>query len=186
MEAVYQDYIHNPLNRRLNMTLANYLYALVYSDTYDEKKWQKWAKKLLLDAEYDDDTEWVYDVFLADNKQKLFDAIAERMFCENYLCFNNFVLTEIIQGYYYYQYQSKVMGVYELLEKSGDVADAGQDFMGCEFFYQLLNMLDKSSDIISSRKFIDKITNYFTPLYVAAMEQKRRLEMATVADLILD
>ncbi len=168
------------------MTLANYLYALVYSDTYDEKKWQMWAQKLLLNAEYDDNTEWVYDVFFADNKQKLFDAIAERMFCENYLSFNNFVLTEIIQGYYYHQYLSNAMGLYELLEKSGDVADAGQDSMGCEFFYQSLNMMDKSSDIISSRKFIDKITNYFTPLSVAAIEQKRSLEMATVEELILD
>ncbi|MDE5778971.1 MAG: hypothetical protein K2I10_10780 [Lachnospiraceae bacterium] len=46
------------------MTLANYLYALVYSDIYDEKKWQMWAQKLLLDAEYDDNTEWVFEVFL--------------------------------------------------------------------------------------------------------------------------
>ena len=122
--------------------------------------------------------------FFADNKQKLFDAIAERMFCENFLSFNNFVLTEIIQGYYYHQYQNNAMGLYELLEKSGDVADAGQDSIGCEFFYQLLNMMDKSYDIISSRNFIDKITYYFTPLSVAAMEQKRRLEMATVEDLI--
>lgn len=168
------------------MTLANYLYALVYSDTYDEQKWQVWAERLLLDAEYDDNTEWVYEVCFADNKQKLFDAIAERMFCENYLSFNNFVLTEIIQGYYYQQYLSGEMGLYELLEKSGDVADAGQDSMGCEFFYQLLNMMDKSSDIIRSRKFIDKITNYFTPFSIAAMEQKRSLEMATVGDLILE
>ncbi len=106
------------------------------------------------------------------------------MFCENFLSFNNFVLTEIIQGYYYHQYQNNAMGLYELLEKSGDVADAGQDSIGCEFFYQLLNMMDKSYDIISSRNFIDKITYYFTPLSVAAMEQKRRLEMATVEDLI--
>lgn len=167
------------------MTLANYLYALVYSDTYDEIKWQMWAQKLLLDAEYDDNTEWVYDVFLADNKQKLFDAIAERMFCEDYLNFNNFMLTEIIQGYYYHQYRSNVMGLYELLEKSGDVADAGQDSMGCEFFYQILNTIDKSSDIISSRESIDKIINYFTPLSIAAMEQKRCLEAATVGDLII-
>ncbi|MGN0386180.1 MAG: hypothetical protein ACI4EX_09880 [Lachnospiraceae bacterium] len=168
------------------MTLANYLYSIVYSDIYDEKKWQMWAQKLLLDAEYDDNTEWVYDVFFADNKQKLFEAIAERMLCENYLSFNNFALTEIIQGYYYYQYQNKIMGLYELLEKSGDIADAGQDSMGCEFFYQLLNLMDKSSDIINSKKFINKIINYFEPLSVAAMEQKRRLEMATVHDLILD
>ena len=167
------------------MTLANYLYTLVYSDTYDEIKWQMWAQKLLLDAEYDDNTEWVYDVFFANNKQKLFDAIAERMICENYLNFNNFTLTEIIQGYYYCQYLSNEIGLYELLEKSGDVADAGQDSMGCEFFYQLLNMIDKSSDIINSREFVDKITNYFTPLSIAAMEQKRSLETAIVGDLIL-
>ena len=168
------------------MTLANYLYALVYSDTYDEIKWKIWAQKLLLDAEYDDNTEWVYGVFFADNKQKLFDAIAERMFCENYLNFNNFMLTEIIQGYYYQQYLSNAMGLYELLEKSGDVADAGQDSMGCEFFYRLLNMMDESSDIINSSEFIDEITSYFTPLFIAAMEQKRSLERATVEDLMID
>lgn len=168
------------------MTLANYLYALVYSDTYDADKWQIWAQNLLLDAEYDNDTEWVYGVLFADNKQELFEVISERMFYENYLSFNSLVLTEIIQGYYYYQYQSDGISLYELLDKAGNVADAGGDSMGCEFFYELLNTIDKSSDIINSRKFIDKITNYFTPLYVAAMEQKRRLEMATVEDLRLD
>ena len=77
------------------------------------------------------------------------------------------------------------MGLYELLEKSGDVADAGQDSMGCEFFYQIFNTIDKSSDIISSRESIDTIINYFTPLSIAAMEQKRCLEAATVGDLIV-
>ena len=86
------------------MTLANYLYALVYSDTYDELKWQMWAGKILIDAEYNDNTEWVFCVYFADNKQKVFDAITERMFNENYLNFNNITLTEIIQGYYYHQY----------------------------------------------------------------------------------
>ena len=27
------------------MTLANYLYSLVYSDTYDVDRWQNWAEK---------------------------------------------------------------------------------------------------------------------------------------------
>lgn len=168
------------------MTLANYLYALVYSDIYDEKLWEKWAENILQDAEYNENTEWVYNVFLATSKQKLYNAISDRMLCEDYFRFNSYVLTEIIQGYYYYQYQNNIIGLYEMLEKSGDVADAGQNSMGCEFFYQLLNMMDESSDIIRTREFMDKITNYFTPLSVAAIEQKKRLEMATIEDLSLD
>ncbi len=30
------------------MTLANYLYALVYSDMYTENDWQIWGEKLLV------------------------------------------------------------------------------------------------------------------------------------------
>ncbi len=168
------------------MTLANYLYALVYSDIYDEELWGKWAEKILQDAEYNENTEWVYNVFLATSKQKLYNAITDRMLREDYLRFNSHVLTEIIQGYYYYQYQNNIISLYEMLEKSGEVADAGQDSMGCEFFYQLLNMMDEYSDIIRTREFMDKITNYFMPLSVAAMEQKRRVEMATIEDLRLD
>ncbi|MCH5345369.1 MAG: hypothetical protein J1E64_15185 [Acetatifactor sp.] len=167
------------------MTLANYLYALVYSDLYDENKWQNWAENILKNAEYDDNTEWVYNVFLATGKQKLFDAIYERMYCEGY--FNSHVLTEIIQGYYYYQYQSKAISLYDMLKKSGDVADAGQDSsMGCEFFYDLLNKIDEDSNIVDSVDFQEKILKYYEPLYLAAMEQKRKLESATLKDLKLD
>ena len=35
------------------MTIANYLYALIDSDEYDNTKWQNWAEKLLENAEYD-------------------------------------------------------------------------------------------------------------------------------------
>lgn len=168
------------------MTLANYLYALVYSDIYDKDKWQIWAENILKNAEYDQNTEWVYDVFFAYNKQKLFDVISERMLCEDYFVFNNYVLTEIIQGYYFYRYRSKEISLYEMLEKSGEVADAGQDSMGCEFFYSLLNRIDKDSNIISDPDFLEKISKYYKPLYEAAMEQKRKLETATVEDLYLE
>ena len=86
------------------MTLANYLYALVYSDVYDDRMWQSWGANLLEDAEYNINTEWVFNVVLANDKTELFEAISERMNCENYLGYNKYVLTEIIQGYYYYQY----------------------------------------------------------------------------------
>lgn len=169
------------------MTLANYLYALVYSDIYDEDKWQIWAENILENAEYDDNTEWVYNVCLANSKQKVFDAISERMFCEDYFNFNSHVITEIIQGYYYYQYQSKTISLYDMLERSGDVADAREDSsMGCEYFYNLLNKIDKDPAIVDSADFQEKISKYYKPLYFAAMEQKRKLESATIDDLKLD
>lgn len=165
------------------MTLANYLYALVYSDVYDEESWMNWAEKILQNAEYTDNTEWIYNVYFAENKKQLYDAISDRMLFEDYLCFNCNVLTEIIQGYYYLQYQNNKISLYEMLEKSGNVADAGQDSMGCEFFYQLLNEIDEYPNIINTKEFMTKITSYFTPLSVVAIEQKRKLEMATVDDL---
>lgn len=168
------------------MTLANYLYALVYSDNYDKKSWQTWGEKLLVNAEFNNNTEWLFNAIFTNKKQELFDAISERMICENYLYYNEYVLTEIIQGYYYYQYQNEKITVYELLNKSGSVADAGEDSKGCEFFYDLLNRIDNDENILNSTEFIKKISDYFNPLYIAAMEQKSRLETATIEDLILD
>lgn len=167
------------------MTLANYLYALVYSNIYDESNWQAWAANILKGAKYDNDTEWVYEVCLATDKQKLFEVIAERMFCEDYLIFNSHVLTEIIQGYYYCQCLDRTISLYEMLEKSGDVADAGQDARGCEFFYGLLNKIDKDPSIVNSADFLEIISEYYSPLYAAAMGQKRKLETATIEDLKL-
>lgn len=168
------------------MTLANYLYALVYSDIYIESDWKIWGEALLVNAEFDDNTEWVYNVIFANSKQELFEILTERMFCENYLFYNKYVLTEIIQGYYYYQYQCKKISLYELLEKSGNVADAGEDSMGCEFFYDLLNRIDNDPKIVNTTEFKEKISDYFNPLGIAAMEQKRKFESATIEDLRLD
>lgn len=167
------------------MTLANYLYALVYSDMYDETKWQNWAINILKETPYDDDTGWIYEVVLATSKQRLFEVIAERRHNENYFAFNNFVLTEIIQGYYFCQCLNKKISLYEMLEKSGDVADAGQDSRGCEFFYSLLNEIDKVPGIANSAGFMKIISDYYGGLYVAAMEQKRMLESATIEDIKL-
>lgn len=164
------------------MTLANYLYALVYSDMYDKEKWQKWAENMLKDAQYDDNTEWIYDAYLAPTKQKFFDAISDRMIQEDYFRYNEYTLTEIIQGYYYYQYKNNKICLYEMLNKSGDVADAGQDSMGCEFFYGMLNELDKSSGIVDSH-ISKKISQYFEPLCESAIEQKEKLELATIESL---
>lgn len=168
------------------MTLANYLYALVYSNMYDENDWQHWGEKLLENAVYDDDSEWVYDVVFTVNKQKLFEVLSERIFREDYLSHNTYTLTEIIQGYYYYQYLHNQINLYELLNKSGDVADAGEDSKGCEFFYDLLNKIDKNSNIINDAEFVKIIHNYFNPLCMAAIEQKRKFELAQIEDLILD
>lgn len=162
------------------MTLANYLYALAYSDIYDESKWQDWAAELLKDAVYSDDTEWLFEVFLATDKQRLFDAIAQRRSDEEYFAYNKYVLTEIIQGYYYHQYISKTISLHEMLEKSGDVADAGQDSKGCEFFYDLLNQIAESPCIADSAEFQERISQYYSPLCAAAMEQQRMLEAATI------
>lgn len=74
---------------------------------YDETKWQNWAVNILRGTLYDDGTGWIYETILATGKQKLFEVIAERRHNKNYFAFNNFVLTEIIQGYYFCQCLNK-------------------------------------------------------------------------------
>ena len=76
--------------------------------------------------------------------------------------------------------------MYELLNKAGDVADAGEDSLGCEFFYGLLNKIDYFPQLIESSQFKKKVSKYFVPRYREAMGQKQVLESATVKDLILD
>ncbi len=163
---------------------ANYLYALAYSDVYSDREWKKWADQLLTDAEFDADTEWVFDVAFAHDIETLFQVISERKNFEKYGSSERYPLTEIIQGFYYLQYISKTITLYELLEKSGDVADAGSDSeIPCEFFYNLLNQIDADSNIVNTETFSNGILEYFQPRYMAAMEQKEKLESATVEDM---
>lgn len=168
------------------MTLANYLYALIYSDIYDKEKWQMWGEQLLNNANYDENTEWVFNLVFSNSKKSAFEAISGRRFEEDYLSYNNYTLTEIIQGYYYFQYKEGKMCLYDLLDKSGDVADAGEDSIGCEFFYDLLNQIDLNPDIVNNKEFIGRIDNYFYPLYESALEQKSRLESCGLKDLNID
>lgn len=168
------------------MTLANYLYALIFSDVYDKQRWQKWGEMLLRDADFNQDTEWVFNVIFANNKQKVFDVLSERKFDEDYLYYNKYALTEIIQGYYYYQYKKGKISLYDLLNKSGDVADAGDDSTGCEFFYNLLNQIDEDANIINNITFKKTIDNYFYPLYKAALDQKQKLESCNLEDLLIE
>lgn len=162
------------------MPIANYLYALVYSGVYNSSQWQLWAIKLLENEEYNDYTDWVFDIAFLDNEQELYNIIYDRMIFEDY---QDCLLTEIIQGYYYYRYQKKEIDIYELLEKSGNVADARDDSMACEFFYELETELFSESNLLNSSDFNNVIINYFDPLCIAALKQKNKLENASVNDL---
>ncbi len=166
---------------------ANYLYALVYSGIYSEPKWKKWADQLLLNTEFNADTEWIYDVAFAHDIETLFQVISERKNFENYGPTERYPLTEIIQGYYYSQYKNKTITLYELLEKSGDVADAGADSgIPCEFFYDLLNQIDEDPHVVNKKTFSKVIWEYFEPRFMVAMEQKEKMESATVEDMKFD
>nr|MBP3598916.1 hypothetical protein [Eubacterium sp.] len=166
------------------LPLANYLYALAYSGVYNEKEWKSWAEQLLTDVEYDADTEWVYEVAFAHDRAALFQVISKQKLSENYGPSEQYPLTEIIHGYYYLQYKNKTMTLYEMLEKSGNVADAGNDSaIGCAFFYGFLNQIDEDSRIVNNKRFKKEISEYFRPRYKAAMEQKEKLEVATVENM---
>ena len=57
------------------MSLAHYLYAIVYSGVYNSLQWQLWAIKLLENAEYNDNTEWVYNIAFLNNREEFFNII---------------------------------------------------------------------------------------------------------------
>ena len=169
------------------MTLANYLYSLAYSDTYLKNDWQDWATRLLeKNIIYNEDTAWLFDVVFAGTKKKLFNVISKRMTDENYNYYHEITRTEIIQGYYYSAYLNEKIDRYQLLEKSGDVSDAGQDEgeLGCEFFYRLLNELTNNPTKICCEAFNHIIKNTFEHSYDMAMVQKNKLENCTFDDII--
>ena len=66
------------------MTIANYLYALIDSDEYDNNKWQNWAEKLLENAEYDPHTEWVFHLTFCSKKENVWEILSERMRSEEH------------------------------------------------------------------------------------------------------
>lgn len=165
------------------MTIANYLYSLVYSDTFECDDWQNWGVKLIYDAEFNENTEWVYDIIFCNDKKIFFEKISNRTLQENYLYYNEFTLTEVIQGYYYIQQKLGKISLYKMLELSGDVADAGQDSRECEYFYELLNKIDAYPDIIHEQDFLDNICEYFEPLCKEALRQKECVENCTIEDL---
>lgn len=166
------------------MTLANYLYSLVYSNTYTIEEWQQWGINLVMDAEFNEETEWVYDIIFCENKTIFFAKLTERMYKENYSYYHSFTLTEIIQGYYYSQFKQNKISLYKMLELSGDVADAAD--AGCEYFYDLLNKIDANSNIVDSQEFNKEIEEYFEPFCKEALIQKDSLEHCTIADLAIE
>lgn len=165
------------------MTLANYLYSLVYSNVYGKEMWIKWAVGFLESLEYTEETEWIFNVAFAQDKSSLFDAIYEKRLKEDFMNVSKYTLTEIIQGYYFYLYKNEKIDLYFMIKKSGDVADEQQNCIGCEFFYNLLNQIDKNSEYFKSNEFIKTINSYYYPRYSEAIIQKTQFESATISDL---
>ena len=96
-------------------------------------------------------------------------------------------MTEIIHGYYYLQYQEKKISLYDLLWKSCGVSvlyeDYFKDSIESAFLYDLSCQIDKNPDIIKEKEFQEIIQNFYTPLYQAALEQKKQVETCSLKDL---
>ncbi len=106
---------------------------------------------------------------------------------ECYEKYNEYTLTEIIHGYYYLQYQEKKISLYDLLWKSCGVSvlyeDYFKDSIESAFLYDLSCQIDKNPDIIKEKEFQEIIQNFYTPLYQAALEQKKQVETCSLKDL---
>ena len=167
------------------MTLANYLYALIYSGTYNIKCCEEWANKVLeKGAEFNTFTEWIFDLAFSKSEKEIYDILSEPMQREDYYRYNNHSLTEIIQGYYYNSYILGMFSLQELFQLSGEVADAGQDgFSDCEYFFDWLNEIEKNPELTTSIEFQALIKKHYLPLWEAALTQKKCLETCTISDL---
>ena len=81
------------------MTIANYLYALIDSDEYDNNKWQNWGENLLENVEYNPQTEWIFHLTFCSKKENVWEILFPKMLEEWYEKYNEYTLTEIIHGY---------------------------------------------------------------------------------------
>ena len=171
------------------MTIANYLYALIDSDEYDNNKWQNWGENLLENVEYNPQTEWIFHLTFCSKKENVWEILFPKMLEEWYEKYNEYTLTEIIHGYYYLQYQEKKISLYDLLWKSRGVSvlyeDYFEDSIESAFLYDLSCQIDKNPDIIKDKEFQEIIQNFYTPLCQAALEQKKQVETCSLKDLIM-
>lgn len=167
------------------ITIANYLYSIIYSEVYKKEDWQNWADQLIINNDNLDI--WIYDLSIAENNDVVYKLLSDRMLDEIGEVKLNYSLTETIHGYYYYRYRNRELNLYELLTSAGGVSDANQaGGVDCEYFYDKLNQIDADSAIIYKSKFMEEINNYFLPFYNEALYQKKIIENIQYKDIVFD
>ncbi len=163
--------------------VARSLYALAYCGIYTYQDWQKWADKLILDhSELDI---WIYDVSLATDFNALSKAIGERMEQEIWSEYPSYTITELILGGYYYMYKNNYITLYELLEKCGRVSDGGDVSEDCEYFYELMNEIDKNPEMEKSYNLQKELNDYLEPLCQGIVSRKKQIESCSYEDIII-
>lgn len=163
--------------------VARSLYALAYCGIYKYQDWQKWADKLILDnSELD---LWIYDVSMAHDFTTLSEAIGDRIEQETWSEYPSYTITELILGGYYYMYKSDDITLYELIELSGQVSDGGDASKDCEYFYDILNKIDKQPVEGRNYELLKELDNYFGPLYQEILRRKSLIETCSYEDIII-
>ena len=163
--------------------IARSLYALAYCGIYKYQDWQKWADKLILDNQELD--LWIYDVSMAYDFNALSKAIGERMEQENWSEYPSYTITELILGGYYYMYKNNNITLYKLIERCGKVSDGGDAPKDCEYFYELMNEIDKQPTIEKSYGLQKELERYLEPLRQEIMARKNWIENCSYKDIII-
>lgn len=163
--------------------IARSLFALAYCGIYKYQDWQKWADKLILDnSELD---LWVYDVSMAHDFTALSEAIGEKIEQEDWSEYPSYTITELILGGYYQMYKSNNITLYELIEQSGRISDGGNVSKDCEYFYKLMNVIDRQPAMEKNNELLKELDDYLEPFRQEIMTRKSYIENYLYEDIIM-
>ncbi len=156
------------------MYIAKCLFAAAFSGYYNCNDWQKWADKKILSNDIVED--WIYNVSLANNIDKLSEVLSDKLIDEEYKYPNIDLFSDAVIGYYYMEYLNGKTTLYELLTKSGDEADGGEAGLACEVFYSILNQIDRNEKNPNDEDFVKSIDFLFEPFLKIAQSQLHIIE----------
>ena len=128
---------------------------------------------------------WIYDVSIATDFTALCKAIGERMEEESWRECPSYTITELILGGYYHLYQNHYITLYQLLEQAGKVTDGGNAEKECEYFYEILNEIDKQPKLEKSNKLKKELHDYLEPLREEIIKRKNKIEHCCYEDIII-
>lgn len=156
------------------MCIAKCLFAAAFSGHYKKNDWQSWADERILKNNKVED--WIYNVSLANSIDRLSEALSDKLIDEEHKNPSADLFSDAVIGYFYMEYLSEEIGLYELLNKSGAEADGGEATLECEEFYSILNEIDRKDKDPDNKEFLKSIKLMYEPFLNVAQCQLKKIK----------